>query len=426
MKKKWYFIIGGAVILVIFFVLALKSSGSKKTNANVERASRGEITSIVTATGKVKAQADVQISAEVMGRIVQLPVKEGDVIKTGQLLVKLDSRSAEMDVAQARGALASARANLENMRVTLEREKGLFAKKLESQANLDLAQSNYDQAAAQGEISQANLDRAQDQLDKCTIHAPMDGVITKLNSELGENVVIGTMNAAGTVIMVISDLAKIEIEAQVDETDIANVGLGQDVKISLDAFPDTTFKGQVIEVGNSAQTSITGLTATDQVTNFLVKVLLQDNVPNIKPGMTASVDITTAHKSDIVKIPAGAVVMRPEGTEKEEVDPKGGKATNKKQVKEGQQFTSEFLPAKKDQKEIDGVFVIRGGRALFVPVRTGIRDQQNVEITSGLADSDSVITGPYRTLRIIKPGELINPQKPLFGAGSDSTRIQVN
>jgi HlyD family secretion protein len=419
MKKKWIFIIGGVIVVVVFVMLALKSSNVKKTNVTVERAGRGEITSIVTATGKVKAQADVQISADVMGRIESLPVKEGDRVKTGQLLVEIDSRSREMDLAQARGSLLSAQSALENARINLDREKALLAKNLTSQAQVDVSQSSYDQAAAQVQIDQAVLDRAQDQLDKCTIKAPMSGIITQLNSEAGEMVVIGTMNAAGTVIMVISDLSTIEIEAEVDETDIASVNVGQDVRISLDAFPDTTFRGKVIEVGNSAQTSTTYGVASDQVTNFLVKVLITDTIKNIKPGMTASVDITTAHRPDAIKIPSGAVVMRPEGTENEPLtpDPQRKVAGKTEEVKEA-------LASKK--KDIDGVFIVTGQQAKFVPVKTGIRDQQNVEIVSGVSEGDSIITGPYKTLRTIKQGEYVNPQMPKFVVSGDSVSVHID
>jgi HlyD family secretion protein len=370
MKKKWILIIGAGVVLVVFIVIALKSNQVKKTKATVEIARKGKITSIVTATGKVKAQADVEISADVMGRIEELPVKEGQRVKTGHLLVKIDDRSRQMDVAQAKGSLLSAQSAYEKARIELNREKQLFEKQLTSQSSLDIIQNLYDQAHAQVQIYQATHDRAQDQLNKCTIRSPMNGIVTKLNSEKGENVVIGTMNNPGTVIMVVSDLSAIEIEAEVDETDIASVAVGQDVEILLDAFPDTTFKGQVIQVGNSAKASSFGI--SDQVTNFLVKILILDSVENIKPGMTASVDITTDYRS-----------------------------------------SDEFV--RTEIKEIDGVFVCNEGKAKFAPVNTGIRDQQYVEITSGLSEGDSVVTGSYRTLRSLKHDEVIDPQKPKFG-----------
>ncbi len=410
MKKKWYFIIGGIIILAIFVVLALKTSNKKKIDVTVEKAPKGDITSIVTATGKVKAQADVQISADVMGRIIELPVKEGDEVKEGQLLLQIDSKSLQMDVAQTKGSLLSAQSAFENSKVTLDRIKGLFAKKLSSQSDLDQAQNAFDQAKAQVQVAEATLDRAQDQLDKSTIRSPMNGVITTLNSIKGENVVIGTMNNPGTVIMIISDLSAIEIEAQVDETDIAQVKVSQPVKITLDAFPDTTFQGKVVQVGNSAISSSGSLTA-DQVTNFMVKILITDIVPNIKPGMTASVDVTVAKQENAVKIPSGAVVMRTESALKEDSLTALGKIKDASAISE---------IAKKDEKEIEGVFMVVGSKAHFVTVKTGIRDQQNVEITSGINEGDSVITGPYRLLRTIKNQQDINPQKPKKGLEIES------
>ena len=409
MKKKWFIIAGVLVIVTIFVVLALKSNKVKKTPVTVEKASKNNITSIVTATGKVKAQADVYISADVIGRIDELPVIEGDTVKAGELLVKIDSKSREMDVAQARGALQSAKSALENTRIVLDREKELFKKGLTSQAQLDVAQNNYDQASAQLVISKASLDRAEDQLEKSTIRSPMNGIITTLNSKRGEHVIMGTLNNAGTAIMVISDLSSIIIEAEVDETDIASVHLNQSVEIMLDAFPDTTFDGEVIQVGNSAK--LTASSLTEQVTNFDVKILIQDEIPNIKPGMTASVDITTASRDSVITIPSGAVVMRGESIFKEKEE--GAKKKSNKKSDEELDFVN-----KKDEKQIDGVFIAKGGKADFVQVSTGIRDQQSIEISSGLSEGDSVITGPYRTLRTVKQGEDIQPQKPKFGAES--------
>jgi RND family efflux transporter MFP subunit len=172
MKKKWLLIIGGGIVLVVFIVLALKSSGVKRTKVTVEIARKGDITSIVTATGKVKAQADVEISADVMGRIEELPVKEGSTVKENQLLVKIDDRSRRMDVAQAKGSLLSAKSGLEKSRLDLDREKQLFQMGHSSSAQLDIVQNAYDQAEALVQVYQASLDRAQDQLDKCTIRSP--------------------------------------------------------------------------------------------------------------------------------------------------------------------------------------------------------------------------------------------------------------
>jgi len=410
MKKKWLLILGAGIVLVIFIVLALKNSGEKRTKVTVETAQIGDITSLVTATGKVKAQADVEISADVMGRIEELPVKEGDKVTEGQLLVTIDDKSRRMDVAQAKGSLLSAKSGRDNAKLELDREEQLYKKGLSSQARMDVVQNNYDQAEAQVQVYQASYDRAIDQLNKCTIKAPMNGIITKLNSEKGENVVIGTMNNAGTVIMTISDLSAMEIEAEVDETDIARVSLDQKVKITLDAFPDTTFDGKVIQIGNSPKSATFG--GSDQITNFIVKILILDEVENIKPGMTASVDITTNEKNGIVKVPAGAIVMRPEGTGQEKTgSAEGGETTS----------ADQRMPGIEKEKDIDGIFKVADGKTKFVPVKLGIRDQQYVEITEGVAEDDSVITGPYRLLRTLKHDVPVNPQKPKFGPGAEES-----
>jgi HlyD family secretion protein len=211
--------------------------------------------------------------------------------------------------------------------------------------------------------------------------------------------------------MVVSDLSAIEIEAEVDETDIASIQLGQGVEILLDAFPDTTFRGEVIQVGNSAKAS--SFAVTDQVTNFLVKILILDKVKNIKPGMTASVDITTDYRENAIKVSAGAVVMRPEdtGKEKENTAPKEG--GDSETDTESEDFED------KQKEDIDGVFLCSEGKAKFTAVTTGIRDQQYVEITSGLSEGDSVVTGSYRTLRTLKHDEILDPQKPKFGPGAE-------
>ena len=410
MKKKLFLIIGAVVVLSVFIYLALNNSGEKRTKVSVETVGKGTMTSIVTATGRVKAQADIEISADVMGRIDELTIEEGDQVKTGQLLVKIDDKSRRMDVAQAKGSLLAANSANSKAKIEYEREQKLFESGGSSQAQLDIMKNLFDQSEAQVQIAQASYDRYQDQLAKCTIRAPMDGVVTRLNSEQGENVVIGTMNNPGTVIMVISDLSAIEIEAEVDETDVAYVNTDQDVEITLDAFPDTTFKGNVIHVGNSATATAFG--SSDQITNFMVKILIIDKVENIKPGMTASVDITTDYREDALKVPAGSVVMRPEGTgveEEEEVD-----------TEEDEDAEIEKAISDKDKEDIDGVFMVVEGKAKFVPVETGIRDQQHVEIISGLAEGDSVIVGPYRMLRTIKHDTAVDPEKSRFGKSDDS------
>jgi HlyD family secretion protein len=230
----------------------------------------------------------------------------------------------------------------------------------------------------------------------------MNGIVTSLNAEVGEIVMIGTMNNPGTVIMAVSDMSEIEAEVEVDETDIAEVKVGQEAEIEIDAYPDTVFKGKVTEIGHSAR--ISGLGTQDQVTNFLVKVVLLDEVPNIRPGMSASVDITTNSRLDALNVPIQAVVMR-----EEEKD-----TLTTKEKKEGGAMASEDSVSKKankkdkkEKKELEGVFVVKEGRAKFVKIKTGIADQQNIEIISGINEEDMVITGSYKILRTLKDGDKV-------------------
>ena len=409
-KKRSILIISAVVVVGAFIALAAVKNQEKLIPVTVEAAETGKIVSIVTANGKVEAEKKVNISADVMGRIVDLPVVEGDYVKKGQLLLEIDRTQPEADAAQARASLASARVNQEEAQLNYDRQKGLHDRDLISQAEFDLARTNLDKAKASVNQAQAYLDRAMDQLDKCTIRAPMAGTITTLNSEEGENVIIGTMNNAGTVIMVISDLSEIVVKADVDETDIARLALAQDVKISLDAFPDTTFNGRVTEIGNAAK--VTG-TYQEQVTNFEVTVLITDDIPNIKPGMNATVDITTDTRDGVVKIPIQAVVMR---NPEEEKMSKGEKEKSSGSEAEAGEVTEENKTVDKEaeKKEIEGVFVIKGDAVEFTPVKTGISDQQYIEIQSGLDVGQKVVTGSYKTLRSLRQGDKVKPKEAKF------------
>jgi HlyD family secretion protein len=280
-------------------------------------------------------------------------------------------------------------------------------------SDLDVAKANLESSKYFTKQQAALLDQEKDALSKCTITTPIDGTITALNAEIGEIVMTGTMNNPGTVIMNVSDLSTIEVQVDVDETDVARVKLGQSAKISIDAFQDTTFKGIVTEVGNSAK--LAG-TSTDRSTNFEVKILLQDTIPGIKPGMTATADIVTDRRKDVLYVPISAVVMRP--------DEKDTTKTGKANAKEGESSggviaatidstTGNKKDDKKEVKEFDGVFKVVSGQAVFVKVKTGISDQQHIQIVDGLTSDDEVITGSYKTLRTIKNKAKIKVVKDL-------------
>ncbi len=428
MKKKKRVIIfaAGALVLIVLVVVVLLTSQEKRTTVQAEEVSVNDLTSVVTATGRVEPRTQVNMSANISAKIIHMAVEEGDTVTKGQLLLQLEPDRYQAYVEQIQASLSSteaqlrlAQANLEKAELDFQRQKGLYDRNLTSQEAYDVARVNHNVQKAQYESAlntveqyEAQLKQARDELSKTTITAPMSGVITALYAEEGENVIVGTMNNPGTVIMVISDLSEIEIKAEVDETDVGFVKLGQKTDIELDAVPDTTFKGVVTEIGSSAQ--VVGRTTQEQVVNFIVTILLLDDVPNIKPGMSATVDITTDSREEVLNIPIQAVVMREltEDSLKILLGEKPSKA-EESSSNDDSLAVKEKKKGKEKKKEIEGVFVVREGSAHFVPVSTGIADQQNIEITKGLAEADTVITGSYRTLRTLKPGDKVKIEKSI-------------
>jgi len=396
-RNKIIIILAVVAVIVVFVLVNLLRSGGKSFKVEVEKVKKGDVTAIVTASGKIQAKKNVKISAYVVSKIIDLPVKDGDAVKKGQLLVQLDPTRYKAEVEQAEAQMRMAGANLEQAKLVHDRQKQLFEKSLTSQEQFDNARTDYHAAQAQYDQSKAALAQAQDDLSKTTITAPMDGVITELNAEVGEIVMIGTMNNPGTVIMTISDLSEIEAEVEVDETDVANLKSGQESKISIDAYPDTNFKGKVTEIGNTGQ--ISGYGTQEQVTNFLVKVLLLDEVKGIKPGMSASVDITTDSRKGVLNVPIASVVLR---TEKEDT-----LKTKKGEKSSSNPDSLKATDEKKKKKEKEGIFIVEKDQAKFKPVKTGISDQQNIEIISGIKENDQIITGSYKILRTLKDGDKV-------------------
>ncbi|MCH8993206.1 MAG: efflux RND transporter periplasmic adaptor subunit, partial [Acidobacteria bacterium] len=363
------------------------------------------------------------------GEIVNIPVIEGQAVSKGDLLVQIDSKNYDAALRQTRAGYDAGVANLKleearanEAELVYERQRALFKKDLTSKEIYDAARTKYETTRAAAEAararmlqSKAGVDQARESLGYTTIRCPIDGYVTDLRSEVGE-IVMGSRNYQATVIMVVSDLSEIEVEIEVDETDIADVALGQPVTIELDAVRDTTFKGVVTQVGNTAKVS--GLGSQDQVTNFMVTVLLTDSVPNIKPGMTATCDITTDRRDRAIKIPIGAVVLRDEDRlGKSDGDDEDDESASDLGVSEavaagdGDDASEELDDDDEKKPPLEGVFVVRDGKAVFVEVTTGIADQQNIEITSGLKKGEEIVVGSFRTLRELEDGDLVEVKK---------------
>jgi HlyD family secretion protein len=426
--KRWIWIALGAIVLAVLIGVSVARGGKGKAQAvQFARVREEDITSRVRAPGKIEPRVQVKISADIMGKIVRLEVKEGDQVRKGQLMLQLDDTQYRAAANQAQAALASAKARLKDAESQLRvaesnyvRQQALWDQKVLSQAEWDQANSAIEsaraaQSTAREEVarSTAALAGASDNLSKTRFVAPVDGVVSALNVEAGEIVITGTMNNAGTQIMVVSDLSRMLVKADVDETDVVDMKLAQKAKITVDALPDTSFTGTVVEIGNTAKRS--SITAAEGQTNFEVKVVFDSQVPEVRPGMTADVEIETATHPKTRGVPIQAVVVR---TERElERAGKTGKAARAAARKPSKDFVlaaDEDTVGRKD-KEITGVFVVKDAIAKFVAVRTGIASETDIEVFGELKTGDIVVAGPYKALRELKPNAKVKQEAAARG-----------
>jgi HlyD family secretion protein len=430
-KKKLFLILGGVVVVGVIIFFALKMDSGKGIEVSAQTASLHSIVETVSASGRIQPKTKVNITSQVSGEIMALPVKEGDTVHAGQLLIVIDTIQPQSDLESALYSLSETQARLEGAKNSLlqaededRRQKQLFESKLSpEQTYKDAhyaylgAKSSYEAMVASSKQLQAHVDKQRDVLRKSKIAAPMDGIVTYVNCEVGEVAQAQTAFTQGITLMTISNLNVFEVEVEVDETEVAKIDLGQPSKIALDAFPDTTFVGQVVEIGNTA--ILTGTGTTDQSTNFKVKVVFQDTHAKIRPGMSATVDITTAKRDEALTVPYSAVVVRsfdPDSLKGKPGAKVAAEPSNVNAVQAAATIPDTSKPGdKKEKKELKGVFVIKGGKVKFVQVQTGVADQRNIEITSGLNKEDSVVTGPFRILRTIKEGDMVKLLKA--GAG---------
>jgi HlyD family secretion protein len=365
-----------------------------------------------------------------MGRVTELAVDQGSRVKKGQFLMQIDpellARAAQQQEASAEAARStmeqlrvaseSAKASLKQAQDAYHRQQELWKGGLTTKETLDIAkqtlkmkQADADAAAKQIETQQLNIKQqeaalasAKYTLSKVRIESPIDGIVTSRSIQQGETVVVGTMNNAGTVLLTIGDMSNIEAQVEVDETDIPNVELGQPAKVTIDAMQGKTFTGKVVEIGNSPINATTSTTATSQATNFLVKVKVNESIPDVRPGFTCTADITTATRKKAVSVPIQAMTVREVVIDREGNvvrDDKGGRGRGGVGAVQAAE-----LPAGQERKELEGVFVVRDNKAVFVPVKTGIAGEKYFEVLSGLKVGDQVITGPFSSVRELKDG----------------------
>jgi len=417
-SRKTLLIIGGIAILLIVVLGIAKSKGliggEAYLKVAVEKGIDREIIEIITANGKIQPETEVIISPDVSGEIVELVVKEGDEVKKGQFLLKIKPEAYQMARNRAEAALNNARARLKQAEAQLElagidfeRNKKLFADQAISEAEYQQSETSYNTSRAEKEAAEfsvesakATLAEADESLTKTSVYAPMGGTVSSLSVELGERVV-GTSMMTGTEMLRIADLNRMEVEVEVNENDIVRVAPYDTALIEVDAYPDTRFTGVVSEIPVSANT--TGVT-TDQVTNFMVKILLlpesyadkisESNPYPLRPGMSATADIQTDKRTGIYSVPIQAVTTRMDSTgvkDNDEVSVTGQISSDGSMSADTEKTSTQEA----GDEPIVVVFTVQEGKARMVPVKTGIQDNNYIEIIEGLEGDEEVVVAPY-------------------------------
>lgn len=400
MKRKVFWILGIVVLLAALGGFAYSRRGPRPVEVQVAPVGREDLQAKVSANGKIQAQKKVDISATIAGQITRLAVEEGDRVRKGQFLLQIDAvnpraaaRSNELSMQALREEVESARAALAQSRADLQRAEENYRAGILPKADLERMRTavRTNEAAVQAtqrrvEQAGATLEGARDTLAKTTIRSPMDGIVTARRVEEGEVAVIGVQNSPGTVLLTISDMSVVEAELEVDETSIPNVKLGQEARVRLDAYPNQTFRGVVTEVGSSPLVA-----AANQAIKFMVKVRLADPPAGVKPGLSARADILTGFRGQALAVPLQALVVR-------DVERKPGQSPDA-------------------PREQEGVYLMEGGKARFQPVKTGLIGDLSIEVLDGLKGGETVITGPFKALRTLEPGDAVQIEKEKKGEG---------
>ena len=431
----------GAGVVVVLAGVAYANFAFKRTEGitvNTEAIQKRNLEALVSASGKIQPKRFVNISADTMGRVTELVVNEGDRVKTGQFLLQIDPRNLRNAVQRTQASLEAARSQVDQLNASIESSRaavkqaqdnftrqqqlwkgGLTTKETLDRAENELKMRQADLRSQEQQVmtqklriqqEQATLETDRYNLSKVRVESPINGIVTRRNIEEGEMVVVGTMNNAGTVLLTIADMSVIEAEVDVDETDIPQVKLGQLAKITIDAIPDKTFTGKVTEIGNSPIQSATGQqAASSQATNFKVVVTVDSEIPDVRPGFTCTAEITTATRANVLALPIQATTVR-----EMVVDDKGeivrAPVDPKRPQRAGGVQASELQPGQ-SRKELEGVFVVRDGKAVFSPVTTGIAGEKFFEAIAGVKEGDNVIVGPFSSVRELADGAAVKVEQ---------------
>ena len=389
-KKKRIIILSiiGVVLIALVAVVFLGSDRERVITVQTEKIEKRTITQVVTASGKIQPEVQVKINAEVSGEIISLPVREGDEVRKGQLLVRIKPDAYQAQYERSEAVRRINEANLRKAEAEYRRMTEMYNKQLVSDAEFDITKATYESAKASYDQSQASVKEAKETLDKTTIYSPMTGVVSQLLSEIGERV-SGSTFTRGTEIMTIADLARMEARVEVGENDVVLVALGDTAKIEVDSYPDRTFIGKVTQIANTATS--TGLGTQEEITNFEVRILInQPDTVVFRPGMSMTADIQTETRYQALAVPIQSVTVRMPKTEGPPPEPEGGEGQARMETRN-----------QKEQPKVEAqevIFVVKNGKAVSVPVKRGISDDTHIEITEGAEDGMEVVSGPYRAI----------------------------
>ena len=477
MKTKWKIVIGVVLSAVAIggVVASVRYSQAAQVTVQTTTVARGDLTSVVTASGEIKPRTYTNLGANAQGLITDLLVKEGDRVRKGQIVARIESVQANADVQAQRATVASAEADsasseaglkvqddtirtqqatidrtksdLELAKVNFDRYNQLFKAGVAPKSDFDQRKSTYDSQLAglrEAELrleqlksqraqtlaqitssqrriaqAQAGLTRVADILAKHDVVSPLDGIVTNLPVRLGETVVPGVQNSAASAVMTIADMSLITAEVKVDETDIVNLEIGQKADVTIDAVPDRTFSGHVIEIGNTAilrssgQVASSSATSSTEAKDFKVVVALDNPPDEIRPGLSCTAKIVTATRHDVLNIPIQALTVRQKG----DLDDAAQSAKDKQ--KDGGQAPIDLAAQKVRKEEITGVFVIVNQKAEFRKVETGITGSTDIEVLKGLEPGEQIAIGSYQAIRTMRPGVKIkvDNRNLVVGAG---------
>ncbi len=416
-RTKWS--VAGILVLSIAGVLVLAAAkrSNKAVDVREETVQRRNLVASVTASGQVEPKTKVDISSDVSGRIVKLSVKEGDIVKKGQFLLQIDPSTYEAQVQSQAALVASSRADLARAKANLEQSQSALRRSEEIKKSnptfvsddtmeqlrttVDVNQALYNAATHAVDQAQAGLKNAQSSLAKTTIVAPMPGQVTRLNVQQGETAIQGEFNKDAALLLTISDMKALETKVKVDETDVARIQVGDSAQVEIDAFPDTTFLGRVVEIANSSLTNpaaSTSNTTGDQAVDYYVKVQLLNPPPDTRPDFSATAKMITDTRKDVLSIPIIALTVR-----EHQETPTGD--------------TSQVALGKKAQKQVgqrdvEGVFVVgKDNKVTFRPVKVGIAGEEYFEVLSGLQPGETIVAGTYQAIRDLKEGMLVRQVK---------------